>query len=658
MKITGRVRWNPRGFAFVEPEGGLKKKDDVFVPAEGLYGAMDGDIVEVWAYRDPKGMRGEVTAILQRTRATVSGKFRALKKWGILEPFDPFPYTIIIPYGSQGDARTGDVVLAAIDLPRQIRKTKTVSARIERRLDIPEDIGDDLRFIALKHGISWRFPAEAEHEADKASHIDFSSELTRRRDLRDRILFTIDGITAKDFDDAVGIEKSPDGTYMATVAIADVAHVVKPGSALDSEAFNRSFSVYFPDAVIPMLPEVLSNGIMSLQPYADRLAVVAQIRLGPRGRIMEYDCFEAVIRSHARLTYEEVNPFLEGESKPPGDDHEIAQRLLWLHRMAGNLYRMRRKRGCLDFDIPEVGVTIGHDGDVDRVYRKPRGPAERLIEEFMLCANQVVCRFLEKHRMPVLYRVHEPPATDDLMALAQTLKEIRLHEDVLSRLYRAIRTGKAIPQVMQEITNLYEGGHLEGFVNQHILRSLMRARYSPHDLGHFGLATKGYLHFTSPIRRYPDIIIHRLVKMVLRTKDLSQKKAYDKHMRYLKYAGDETSMKEQKTNDAMFEVLRIKTAAYMTRHIGDVFDGVVTSILSVGMFVEIFEPPIDGLVSAAWMNGSRARRGKRITLKKHAVALGDKVKVKLIRVDTARGHLDFSLVSDTADPLRPKKKTQ
>ena len=642
MKITGRVRWNPKGFAFVEPEDG--HGDDVFVPAEGLSGAIDGDIVEVWAYRDRKGMRGEVLAILERTRASVSGKYRAMKKWGILEPFDPFPYTILIPHGSQGDAKNGDVVLAAIELPKQIGKTKTLSAHIERLLDIPEDIGDDLRFVALKYGISWRFPAKVERQAQKVSLVDISRELTRRRDLRDRILFTIDGITAKDFDDAVGIEKSSDGTYVVTVAIADVAHVVKPGSELDDEALNRSFSVYFPEAVIPMLPEVLSNGIMSLQPNADRLAMVAEIHLGPRGGIMEYDCFEAVIRSHARLTYEEVNPFLNGESGPPGADQEIAARLLWLHRMAGNLYRMRRKRGCLDFDIPEVSITMARDGAVEGVYLKPRGPAERLIEEFMLCANQVVCSFLEKHKQPVLYRIHEFPKTDDLMALAGTLKEIGLDKDVLSRLHSAIRTGKGVPQVMQEITRLYEGGHLEGFVNQHILRSLMRARYCPDDRGHFGLATKGYLHFTSPIRRYPDIIIHRLLKMVLRAKDLPQKKEQKEIMRYLKFAGDETSLKEQKTSDAMFEVLKLKTAAYMIRHIGDVFEGVVTSILPIGMFVEIFEPPIDGLVSAAQMKGPGIRRGKKIKMKKNAIVLGDKVQVKLIRVDVARGHLDFALV--------------
>lgn len=642
MKVTGRVSWNPRGYAFVEPDCG----DDVFVPADSLFGAIDGDIVDVWAYRDRKGLRGEVMGILERTRATVTGKYREMKKFGVIEPYDPFPYTILVALGSQGDARNGDVVLASIDLPKRMRKTKTVYASVQRLLDIPEEIGDDLRYVAIKYGINWRFSDEVEKQARQVSAVDVSGQLGQRRDLRDRVLFTIDGVTAKDFDDAVGIERCEDGTYLATVAIADVSHVVRPGSALDSEAFVRSFSVYFPGAVIPMLPEVLSNGIMSLQPHADRLAVVAEIHLGKRGRIMDYDCFEAVIRSRARLTYEAVNPFLAGESGPPVSDEDVNTRLVWLNSMARNLYRARRKRGCLDFDVPEVGITIGHDGDVDRIYRIERGPAQRLIEEFMLCANHVVCSFLRKHSMPVLYRVHEEPKADDLMALAHTLKEIGLDEEILSRLYSAIQTGKQVPQVIQEITQVYNGTHLEGFVNQHILRSLMRARYSHEDAGHFGLATRGYLHFTSPIRRYPDIIIHRLLKMVLHGKIPTHKKDLNKLERFLKYAGEQTSMQEQKTNDAMFEVIRIKTAAYMMKHVGDVFEGVVTSILAIGIFVEVFDPPIDGLIPSEQTNGYRVRRGKRRKKGRPSISMGDRVRVKLVRADPVRGHLDFSLVRE------------
>ncbi|HHO75225.1 MAG TPA: VacB/RNase II family 3'-5' exoribonuclease, partial [Deltaproteobacteria bacterium] len=606
MKIMGKLSWNPKGYAFVEPASG----EDVFVPQESLLGAIDGDIVNVWAYRDRKGMRGEVLGIHKRTKPLVSGRFWTMKKWGMLEPFDSFPYTIIIPFGSHGDAKNGDVALAAIDLPKRLQKTTSVTGRIERLLDIPADIADDLRFVAYKHGISWRFSDEVERQAELVSRIDLAREIPGRKDLRDRVLFTIDGITAKDFDDAVGIERLQDSTFVLTVAIADVAHVVRRGTLLDAEAFARSFSVYFPEAAIPMLPEILSNGIMSLKPDAERLALAVEIHLGPRGRIIGYECFEAVIRSRARLTYEEVNPFLSGADPLAGVDKDIRNRLMMLHKMAMNLYRIRRKRGCLDFDIPEVGITIGHDGDVDRVYRIKRGPAERLIEECMLLANQVVCSFLEKHQMPVLYRIHEEPKTEDLLALATTLKEIGFDKGMHARLFSAIRTGSRIPAILQDLTQYYKGSPLEGFVNQHILRALMRARYSHEDLGHFGLATTGYLHFTSPIRRYPDIIIHRMVKLVLQSRMPSQKKQRDKLLKYMKFAGNETSMKEQKTNDAMFEVIRLKTSSFMMKHVGEVFDGIITSILDFGMFVEIFDPPVDGLIIAQDQGKARMRRKK------------------------------------------------
>lgn len=651
MKIKGKLIWNPKGFAFVEAAG----SEDVFVPHDALLGAINGDIVEVWAYRDRKGLRGEVLAIHQRTSHAVSGRFRTMKKHGVLETFDPFPYAVVIPYGLHGQAKDGDIVLAAIDLPKRPKKTTSVTGRVERLLDIPSDISDDLRLVAHRHGISWRFSPEVERQAEGVSRIDIEKELTGRRDLRDRVLFTIDGADAKDFDDAVGMERLKDGSYALTVAIADVGHVVKRDTLLDAEAFARSFSVYFPEAAIPMLPEVLSNGIMSLKPDEDRLAVAVEIHLGPRGRLLGWECFEAVIRSRARLTYEEVNPFLDGLNDLPGVEKEIASGLFMLNRMAGILYRNRRKRGCLDFDIPEVGITIGHDGDVDRVYRIERGPAQRLIEECMLLANHVVCAFLEKHMMPVLYRIHEVPNTDELFALATTLKDIGLEKDMLSRLFSAARTGKQVPAILQDITQSYRGTHLEGFVNQHILRSLMRARYSHEDLGHFGLATTGYLHFTSPIRRYPDIIIHRLVKMALSSRVPSSRKQWSKLQNYLKFAGNETSMKEQKTNDAMFEVIRLKTASFMMKHVGDEFDGVVTSILDFGMFVEILDPPVDGLIVAQEQKKAPRTRGKR--KKTVSLSLGERVRVRLVRVDPIKGHLDFTLVAhpDDSEPLHKKR---
>lgn len=522
MKIQGKVHWNPKGFAFILTEEG---RDDVFVPPEGLMGAMDGDLVEVWAYREKKGLRGEVLSVLKRTTTTVSGTFHDRKKRGIIIPFDPFPYAVVVRPENRGSIRDGDVVIASVEPPKNVERTRTVTARIERCLNIPEDTGDDLRFVAIKYGLPWLFPEEVEQEAVKVSKISITAELQRRKDLRDRVLFTIDGATAKDFDDAVGIEKLDDGTFLLTVAIADVAHVVKKDTFLDEEARNRGFSVYFPEEAIPMLPEVLSNGIMSLKPDEDRLVIAVEIRLGPRGKVMDVDCFDAVIHSRARLIYEELNPFIQSHKKPDSLDEEVASRVLELHRMAQHLYKNRLKKGALDFDISEVGITIGYDGDVDRVYRYQRGAAEKLIEEAMLCANHAVCGYLQKHSMPILYRVHEEPSPDDLMALYETLKEIGLEKGELGGFYRAVQARKNLSFALQRISSLYAETPLHSFVNQHILRALKRAKYFSEDLGHFGLGSTCYTHFTSPIRRYSDLIIHRLLKTVFSSRAASEKSA-------------------------------------------------------------------------------------------------------------------------------------
>lgn len=640
MKIQGTVHWNPKGFAFVVPDKG---RDDVFIPPEGLMGAMDGDLVEVWAYREKKGLRGEVLSILRRNPTTVSGTYRSRKKWGVITPFKPFPYTIVVPHERKGSIRDGDVVTAVVESPQGVRKTRSVTARIERLLDIPEDTGDDLRFIAVKYGLPWRFSEEAEQEALKVSKVSIPAELARRRDLRERILFTIDGATAKDFDDAVGIEQLPDGTFLMTAAIADVAHVVKRDTLLDEEARNRGFSVYFPEAAIPMLPEVLSNGIMSLKPGEERLAMAVEIHLGPRGRLLGFDCFEAVIRSRARLVYEELNPFIERGCPPDYLDTDVASRVMELHRMAGHLYRNRMRRGALDFDISEVGITIGHDGDVDRIYRYRRGPAERLIEESMLLANHAVCMYLERRSMPVLYRVHEKPKAEDLLALMETLKEIGLPKEEFESLKQAIRRDKNLSRALQRISALYQSTPLHNFVNQHILRALTRARYWFEDLGHFGLASTSYTHFTSPIRRYSDLVVHRLLKMALKGREMTQKEL-KKLKGYLKHIGTEISEREKKTDDAMFDVIRLKTAAYMQRHIGDDFSGVVTSILPFGIFVEIFDPPFDGLVTLSDMGKARIEEGRAVRLKKRTITIGDIIEVKVARVDVLKGHVDFSLV--------------
>jgi ribonuclease R len=311
--------------------------------------------------------------------------------------------------------------------------------------------------------------------------------------------------------------------------------------------------------------------------------------------------------------------------------------------MAQHLFRNRTRKGALDFDIAEVGVAVGPEGDVDRVYRRQRGPAEKLIEEAMLCANHAVCAFLERHGLPVLYRVHEQPTTEALLALHDTLLDIGLEKDELNSLYKAIQNRRKLSAALQHISALYQDTPLRSFVNQHILRALKRAKYHDEDLGHFGLGTDCYSHFTSPIRRYPDLIIHRILKTVFRSGRPADKEL-GKLKGFLKYMGPEISEREKKTDDAMFEVIRLKTSAYMERHLGDEFEGVVTSILPYGMFVEIFDPPFDGLVVLSDMKSVRVEEGRFVRMRKRTISIGDIIRVRVSRVDPVRGHVDFVLV--------------
>lgn len=637
MKVQGRLSWNPKGFAFVIPQQG----PDVFIPGSALLSAMDGDLVEVEAFPDRKGLRGRVTAVLTRASTTISGRYKRMKKWGTIEPTHPFPYTIIIPHGAEAGARSGDLVTARIEPPKHEKHIDAVAAQVLHSLNIPDDIGDDLRFVATKHGLPWLFPAAVEEEARRAAEIDMAAELQRRRDLRGRVLFTMDGASARDFDDAVGIEALPDGTYRMTVAIADVAHMVKPGTLLDLEAFNRSFSVYFPEACIPMLPEILSNGVCSLNPQVDRLAMVAEMHLGPRGKLLDYTCYEAVIRSRARLTYEQTGPYLDGSAEPPTTDMPVLTALRLLHKMTGYLYARRRQKGSLDFDLPEVDISLDSEGLVESIYKRQRGPGERLVEEAMLLANLVVCRFLHDRDLPALYRVHDVPADDDLYDLLTVLTDIGVDNALLSSLRSAIAFHKGLNRTLQSIADAFQGDPLESFVHQHILRSLRQAKYQAEDVGHFGLAFTGYLHFTSPIRRYPDLVVHRILKAALR--GMSQKERA-KWQRTLKHLGPEVSRKERVTNEAMLEVVKLKTAAYMARHVGEVFAGVVTSILPFGMFVQIADPPTDGLVSAAELGRAKIVQDRSVKMRRRTITIGDVVQVRVTRVDSVRGLIDMSLV--------------
>lgn len=638
MKVTGRVQWNAKGFAFVVVEG---DGTDVFIPPFDLNGAIHGDTVEVACRRDRKGYKGHVTAILERPLGTVTGHFARNRGTGEIRPVSPFPYRIIVPAGSEKGAREGDIVVARLEKPQTGRKQRQIKATVEKILILPEGASSELANVAVKHGLPWEFAPEVLAEAEQAAAVDLEAELKRRRDLRQRVLFTIDGRYSRDFDDAVAIEKTWRG-YTLTVAIADVAALVKPGTALDREAYGRAFSVYFPEAVIPMLPEVLSNGVLSLNPYEDRLAMVAEIKIGPRGKVTGYECYEAVIRSHARLCYEEVGPFLEGQAACPSKDKRIERALLDLNQLAGLLYRRRLKAGSLDLELPELKFELDDAGRVSGVHRRRRNPAEQLIEEAMLLANQTVCRFLEARAMPVLYRIHENPDADDLYGLIESLELAGLGGPATNALDKALRNQTSLHPPMQTIASLRRGEPIQGFINAMLLRSLKQAGYADADQGHFGLAMQGYVHFTSPIRRYSDLIIHRLLKLALSKKFSERERS--RWEKYLKHAATEISARERATNNAMYEVSAAKLAEYMEGHLGESFDGIVVNIMNFGVFVSIDEPPCDGLVPIDTL-GSKVKidEGRELKYGKRTIRLGDAVKVQLTRVDRERGLIDLAL---------------
>jgi ribonuclease R len=639
MKVRGTIIWNEKGYAFLARGDG---REDVFLRASDLCGAMHGDTVEARIFRQGKGFRGLVTGVIRRENLRVSGRFVRNKKWGMIEPSKSMPYTLIVPQGWEAGARHGDMVTAMIVPPKGSGRVDSISARIDGILDMPDNVKDDLRYVITKYSLRVGFSEEAQAQAVEASLADFNEYQSTRVDLRGRVLFTIDGKNARDFDDAVGIERLDDGNFLLRVAIADVAELVKSGSALDMEALDRGFSVYFPEACLPMLPETLSNGVLSLKPGEDRLAVVAELKLGPRGKHLSTKCYEAVICSRARLMYETASPYLEGKAGKPCSDEEVNRSLKLLNMLAGHLYRARKKGGSLDFDLPEVEIEISENGHVEDISKRPRGPAERLIEEMMLLANRAVCAYLKDRGMPVLFRVHDKPAEEDIEGLVKILEDIGCAKTLTGRLSQAGTSGRHLNRLLNEVADTYRGHDLEVFVHRHILRSLRQAEYSVMDIGHFGLGFTGYLHFTSPIRRYSDLLVHRVLKSLLRPEGLTDKER-SRHAKNLKKLAPVISRTERTTNEAMMEAVKLKTASFMKRHIGERFTGIVTGILPFGFFVEIADPPVDGLVRAADIPGARISEGREVRIRKLAISMGDRVNVLIAAVDESKGYIDMRL---------------
>jgi len=635
--VRGKLSVHRDGYGFIVPEDG---GEDLFVPARYLTGYMNSDLVEaqvVSTRRDGK-REGRVTALVQRGVTEVVGRFEALGKGGRVIPDDPrLGHDVLIVPGAAGTARTGQVVLAQIlSYPDGVHG---LQGRIIEVLGDANDPEVEVLTVIKKYELPNIFGEEVLAEAAKQPQQVPKEAVSGRTDLRGRLTVTIDGETARDFDDAVSVSREGE-LIRLWVSIADVSHYVQEGSKLDAEAYLRGTSVYFPDRCIPMLPEQLSNGICSLNPEVDRLTMTAEMLFDKAGAMTDSRFYTSVIRSSARLTYTTVKRILVDKNEEATATHAgLLSDLRVMEELSLRLNSRRRSRGSIDFDLPEPQIILDLQGETTDIIRAERNLAHRIIEEFMLAANEAVASFLEETPVPSLYRVHENPDPLKLRDLAEFVfsfgYELKMQEDRVN------------PAALQKLLAEVEGKPEERLINEVLLRCMKQARYSAENLGHFGLAAPSYTHFTSPIRRYPDLVVHRLLKSVLSGRLKQPDK--DRLEAKLPETAQHTSRRERIAMEAEREMVDLKKMQFMRDKLGEEYDGFITGVAQFGLFVELVELFVEGMIPVATlpadyyvhMEKSHALVGERSRV---MYRIADRIRVKVAAVNEARKQVEFALV--------------
>jgi len=628
--IKGRVEGHPDGFGFVAPDDG---GDDLFLSPKEMHRVLHGDkvLVRVAGF-DRRGRReGKIVEVLEHVNQFIVGRYYLEGGIGFLIAENRrINQDILVPAGNAGAAQSGQVV--TVEIVTQPGAHNEAVGRVSEILGSYTGPGMEIEIALRKHDLPYVFPPEVEAQAAKLPNKVLKKDMADREDIRHLPLVTIDGETARDFDDAVYCEPQGRSGFRLIVAIADVSHYVKPRDALDSEGFNRGNSVYFPRRVIPMLPEALSNGLCSLNPEVDRLSMVCDMQISSAGEVKEYRFYPAVIFSHARLTYNQVWDWLSGAVKPDAKQVALMPHLEALDKLFRTLLKARAKRGAIDFGSTETQIQFDDDGKIKAIVPVIRNDAHRIIEECMLAANVCASDYLHENKQPALYRVHEGPTPEKLAALRGFLAEFGLDlggGDKPHALDYAALLEKIKPRPDH------------GLLQTVMLRSLKQAVYSPENKGHFGLAYEAYTHFTSPIRRYPDLLVHRGIKAVLQGEKLPAKGLVE--------IGGHCSMTERRADDATRDVDAWLKTYFMQDRIGDEYDGTVSAVTSFGMFVAIDDIFIEGLVHVSELGQDYfhydpakhmmlgERTGKRYRL-------GDRVRIKVMRADIETSKIDFSLV--------------
>jgi ribonuclease R len=741
--VSGRIVAHRDGYAFLVPDSPMPRVEgDLFIGRDGLGDAMHGDrvLARIERRRADGRAEGRVVQIMQREHPTIVGLFRYGPHGNVVLPYDVrILHEVIIPPGAEltpelrekareaGGGASGrsrypelDGAVVNVELTRFPKGGLAPAGRVIEIHGRPGDIGVDVEIIIRKHHLPNIFPDEVQREARATQKQVAESDLAGRRDFRHLPIVTIDGETARDFDDAVHVTALTNGHYELQVHIADVAHYVARGTGLDREARLRGTSVYFPNRAVPMLPEELSNGICSLNPKVDRLVMSVVMELDEAAKLVRSEFFQGVIRSAERMTYTNVNKVIEGDTEMTARYTPLVSEFQRMKELALLLNKRRRARGSIDFDLPEAVIEFDAEGRMLSIVRSERNIAHRLIEEFMLAANEAVAEYLEKRGVASLHRVHEKPDPKKVLEFEELARAFGYSlgvEDLAERRV-VVRHGRTRPQARegrggggrgrgrmrpmsvtmpaadevdirpqhyQRLTEKIAGKPEERILSYLMLRSLKQARYAVDVLGHFALATKEYTHFTSPIRRYPDLIVHRALKWALENPDVAPLRAHVENARTgkeetvavlgpyrrveLQDIAAESSEAERRADAAERELMEWKTAQFMESHLGEEYSALIISVQKFGFFVELVEIFVEGLVSIDRLEeftgqrcayhdrdhsivcepyrGSRRGGGTRRVFR-----LGDRVRVRAERIDPFRHRVEFSLIDDPASDNR------
>ncbi len=636
--VIGRLQTIESGSGFVIPDEG---EEDVFVRARDLGSAVNGDRVTVRIEsREDRGPRGRIIEVVERAHTRLVGILRRRRDHAWLDVTEPrLNVDVFLPPGDLGGATPGDLVVVEVTDwgdhgPHPV-------GRVERVLGRPGDPGVEVLAIQVGFGLEDEFPREVEAAAAAAERRGIREEdLEGRTDCRNDRVVTIDPADAKDHDDAVSIQRLEDGGAWIGIHIADVSHYVRTDDAIDREAWERGTSVYLVDRVLPMLPHALSTDLCSLVPGEDRLTIAAFLRVDRSGKVVETRFAKAVIRSAHKLSYEDAQQILDGGDAPAvRRDPELRDDLEALLQVSQAFREQRRRRGSLDFDLPESHVILDEEGAPIDIRRRERLAAHMLIEDLMIAANEAVARWSIEKGVPVLYRIHEPPPAEKLEELRAVAAEFGL----------SFPKDGAKPRDFQRLLDAVKGKVEEPVIAMQVLRSLARARYSVSNEGHFGLASQAYLHFTSPIRRYPDLVVHRQLTRWFDDPASAREIARD----WLEATAKHASAREQVATEAERDSIDLKKVEFMERHLGDHFEGAISGVTGFGLFVRLDRYDIEGLVHISALGDDYYRHdplthaliGRR---SRKTYRMGNPVTVQVMRVNREERKIDFALVEPPA----------